>query len=89
MQRIRDAVLSGTRSRSAVAALPIPDHYRAVTVHRDQADMVEGMAVHDVHRNVHRGKVGVLAPAPEEGLGVTDLELRARRLAAIDRFRLG
>ncbi|MFF1902839.1 crotonyl-CoA carboxylase/reductase [Kitasatospora sp. NPDC058218] len=46
-------------------------------------------AVHDVHRNVHRGKVGVLALAPDEGLGVTDAELRARHLSAINRFRLG
>ncbi|WP_435863643.1 crotonyl-CoA carboxylase/reductase [Streptomyces microflavus] len=34
-------------------------------------------AVHRVHRNVHIGKVGVLCLAPSEGLGVTDLELRA------------
>jgi hypothetical protein len=46
-----------------------------------------GQAVHDVHRNLHRGKVGVLALAPEEGLGVTAPELRARHLDAIDRFR--
>ncbi|MFJ1791002.1 crotonyl-CoA carboxylase/reductase [Kitasatospora griseola] len=46
-------------------------------------------AVHDVHRNVHRGKVGVLALAPREGLGVTDPGLRERHAAAIDRFRAG
>ncbi|GAA2404680.1 crotonyl-CoA carboxylase/reductase [Actinomadura vinacea] len=46
-----------------------------------------GQAVHDVHRNVHCGKVGVLCLAPEEGLGVRDHELRERHLGAINRFR--
>jgi crotonyl-CoA reductase len=46
-----------------------------------------GQAAHDVHRNVHQGKVGVRCLAPEEGLGVRDHELRARHLDAINRFR--
>ena len=46
-----------------------------------------GQAAYDVHRNAHQGKVGVLALAPAEGLGVRDPELRARHLDAIDRFR--
>ncbi|MCX5381177.1 crotonyl-CoA carboxylase/reductase [Streptomyces sp. NBC_00091] len=46
-----------------------------------------GQAAYDVHRNLHQGKVGVLALAPEEGLGVRDHELRARHLDAINRFR--
>ncbi|GAA0298188.1 crotonyl-CoA carboxylase/reductase [Streptomyces polychromogenes] len=46
-----------------------------------------GQAAYDVHRNLHHGKVGVLALAPREGLGVRDHELRARHLGAIDRFR--
>jgi crotonyl-CoA reductase len=46
-----------------------------------------GQAALDVHTNNHQGKVGVLALAPEEGLGVTDREKRARHLAAINRFR--
>jgi crotonyl-CoA reductase len=46
-----------------------------------------GQAAYDVHRNLHRGKVGVLALAPSEGLGVRDPELRARHLPAINRFR--
>ncbi|WUI00903.1 crotonyl-CoA carboxylase/reductase [Spirillospora sp. NBC_00431] len=46
-----------------------------------------GQATYDVHANVHRGKVGVLCLAPAEGLGVRDPELRARHIAAIDRFR--
>ncbi|KUN38624.1 crotonyl-CoA reductase [Streptomyces longwoodensis] len=46
-----------------------------------------GTATQDVHRNRHAGKVGVLALAPEPGLGVRDGELRARHLSAINRFR--
>ncbi|WP_433066312.1 crotonyl-CoA carboxylase/reductase [Dactylosporangium sp. CS-033363] len=46
-----------------------------------------GQAAYDVHRNLHQGKVGVLALAPSEGLGVRDREMRARHEAAINRFR--
>ena len=46
-----------------------------------------GQAAYDVHRNLHQGKVGVLALAPGEGMGVTDPELRERHLPAISRFR--
>ena len=46
-----------------------------------------GQAAYDVHRNLHQGKVGVLALAPQEGLGVTNPELRERHLPAINRFR--
>ncbi|SHG03036.1 crotonyl-CoA carboxylase/reductase [Streptoalloteichus hindustanus] len=46
-----------------------------------------GQAALDVHHNSHQGKVGVLCLAPEEGLGVRDHELRAKHLAAINRFR--
>jgi crotonyl-CoA reductase len=46
-----------------------------------------GQAAHDVHRNAHQGKVGVLCLAPAEGLGVRDGELRQAHIAAINRFR--
>jgi crotonyl-CoA reductase len=46
-----------------------------------------GQAAYDVHRNLHQGKVGVLALAPQTGLGVTDLEKRETHLTAISRFR--
>jgi len=48
-----------------------------------------GQAAYDVHRNLHQGKVGVLALAPHEGLGVRDEVKRDRHLAAINRFRDG
>ncbi|MEP7160206.1 MAG: crotonyl-CoA carboxylase/reductase [Dermatophilaceae bacterium] len=46
-----------------------------------------GQAALDVHRNAHQGKVGVLCLAPQEGLGVTDEEKRARFVKPINRFR--
>jgi crotonyl-CoA reductase len=46
-----------------------------------------GQAAYDVHQNRHQGKIGVLALAPQEGLGVRDPELRAKHLTEINRFR--
>ena len=46
-----------------------------------------GQAALDVHLNTHQGKVGVLALAPEEGLGVRDEDKRAVHLDDINRFR--
>ena len=46
-----------------------------------------GQAAYDVHQNTHQGKVGVLALAPEEGLGVANREKRERHLEGINRFR--
>jgi crotonyl-CoA reductase len=37
-----------------------------------------GQAAYQVHHNLHEGKIGVLCLAPEEGLGIDDLELRQR-----------
>ncbi|NED93298.1 crotonyl-CoA carboxylase/reductase [Streptomyces sp. SID11233] len=46
-----------------------------------------GQAAYEVHRNLHQGKVGVLALAPREGLGVRNGELREKHIDAINRFR--
>jgi crotonyl-CoA reductase len=46
-----------------------------------------GEAALQVHHNVHEGKLGVLVLAPEEGLGVTDAEMRERLLSEITRFK--
>jgi crotonyl-CoA reductase len=46
-----------------------------------------GQAAYEVHRNQHQGKVGVLALAPSEGLGIRDAAKRAKHLDAINRFR--
>ena len=39
---------------------------------------VRQSSIHQVHHNLHEGKIGVLCLAPEEGLGIDDPELRAR-----------
>ena len=57
------------------------------TLSRTYAPKDTGQAAYDVHRNAHQGKVGVLILAPEEGLGVSDTDLRAQHEAAINRFR--
>ncbi|GCD95122.1 crotonyl-CoA carboxylase/reductase [Embleya hyalina] len=57
------------------------------TLSRTYALEETGQAARDVHRNLHQGKVGVLCLAPEEGLGVRDVEMRARHIDAINRFR--
>jgi crotonyl-CoA reductase len=46
-----------------------------------------GEAALQVHHNLVEGKVGVLALAPQEGLGVTDEALRAEHLDQITLFR--
>ena len=45
-----------------------------------------GEAASEVHRNLHQGKVAVLALAPEPGLGVTNQALRDKILTKITRF---
>jgi crotonyl-CoA reductase len=46
-----------------------------------------GEAAYQVHHNLHEGKLGVLVLAPEEGLGVTDAEMRERLEPQITLFR--
>jgi crotonyl-CoA reductase len=46
-----------------------------------------GEAAHQVQKNLVEGKVGVLCLAQEEGLGVTDTELREQHLDQITLFR--
>jgi crotonyl-CoA reductase len=46
-----------------------------------------GQAAFEVHRNAHQGKVGVLCLSPEEGLGVTNQQMRDELLPQINRFR--
>jgi crotonyl-CoA reductase len=46
-----------------------------------------GEAAFQVHHNLHEGKIGVLCLASEEGLGVTDPELRAKLGDQLHRFR--
>jgi crotonyl-CoA reductase len=44
VQQILDAILAGDTTSEDYAALPLPESYRAVTVHQDEAGMFEGQA---------------------------------------------
>ena len=70
MQQIRDAILSGDRSEETYAGLPVPDSYRAVTVHKDEVAMFEGLASRekDPRRSLHVDEVPVPELAPGEAL---------------------
>jgi crotonyl-CoA reductase len=46
-----------------------------------------GEAAWQVHRNLHKGKIGIRVLAPEDGLGVDDPEMRAEHIDKIDLFR--
>ncbi len=67
MQQILDAILAGDTSTADYAALDVPESYRGVTVHKDEAEMFEGMASKDKdpRRSLHVDEV----PVPELGPG--------------------
>ncbi|TEX51180.1 MAG: crotonyl-CoA carboxylase/reductase [Actinomycetales bacterium mxb001] len=67
MEQIRDAIVSGTAEPGDFAAMPIPESYRGVTVHKDEQDMFAGMATRDKdpRRALHLDDV----PVPELGPG--------------------
>ncbi len=46
-----------------------------------------GEAASQVHKNLHTGKIGIRVLAPEDGLGVSDEELRAKHLEEINVFK--
>ncbi|HKJ54830.1 MAG TPA: crotonyl-CoA carboxylase/reductase [Nitriliruptoraceae bacterium] len=46
-----------------------------------------GEAAHQVHHNLHTGKIGILVGASEEGMGIRDHELRARHADDIDHWK--
>lgn len=43
MKEILDAIQSTDSTSADFAALPIPDSYRAVTVHKDEVEMFAGL----------------------------------------------
>jgi crotonyl-CoA reductase len=67
VKEILDAILTGDTPAEAYAALPLPDSYRAVTVHVEDVDMFEGLASRekDPRRSLHVDEV----PVPELGPG--------------------
>ena len=67
MQEIRDAVLAGVPGEE-IGNLPVPDHYRAALVRRDEADMFEGIAFaeKDPRKSLHVEDVPTPELAPDE-----------------------
>jgi crotonyl-CoA reductase len=67
VKHILDAIMAGDTSSEAYAALELPESYRAVTVHKDEVDMFEGMASKekDPRKSIHLDDV----PLPELGPG--------------------
>jgi crotonyl-CoA reductase len=67
VQQIRDAILAGATSSQEYAALDIPESYRAVTVHKDEVDLFEGLESKDKdpRKSLHVDDV----PVPELGPG--------------------
>jgi crotonyl-CoA reductase len=67
IEEIRAAVLSGTATSEDFAHLPLPDSYRAVTVHADEVGMFEGQTTRekDPRKSLHLDDV----PLPELGPG--------------------
>ena len=65
MKQILEAILAG--DAEAFATLPVPESYTAVTVHKDEATMFEGMASRDKdpRQSLHVEEV----PTPELGPG--------------------
>lgn len=70
MEQIREAILAGDRTEETYASLPVPESYRAATVHKDEVDMFEGMASRDKdpRQSLHIDDVPVPELAPDEAL---------------------
>ncbi|MGZ4580318.1 MAG: crotonyl-CoA carboxylase/reductase [Nocardioidaceae bacterium] len=67
MKQILDAILAGDTSGEEFAALELPESYRAVTVHKDETDMFDGLESgdKDPRKSLHVEEV----PTPELGPG--------------------
>lgn len=70
MKQILDAILAGDTSAEEYAALEIPDSYKAVTVHKDEVDMFEGVASRDKdpRKSLHVDQVDLPELGPGEAL---------------------
>ncbi len=67
MKKVLDAILAGNASRDELAAIDVPEHYRGVTVRKDDVTMFEGLESRekDPRRSLHLDEV----PTPELGPG--------------------
>ena len=63
MKEILDAILSSDSQAADFAALPLPEAYRAVTLHRDEEHMFDGIDTgdRDPRESLHVEEV----PVPE------------------------
>ena len=70
MKQILDAILAGDTAAEDFAALEIPESYRAVTVHKDEVDMFEGLASRDKdpRKSLHVEDVALPELGPGEAL---------------------
>ncbi|MBM7772667.1 crotonyl-CoA reductase [Actinokineospora baliensis] len=68
MQKILDAIQAG--EFDAVGSLPVPEHYRGITVHADEAGMFDGMPSRekDPRRSLHLDEVATPELGPGEAL---------------------
>ncbi|GGS20381.1 crotonyl-CoA reductase [Streptomyces aureoverticillatus] len=64
---LAEAVTEG-RSGAELLNLPLPDHMRAVTIHKDQTEMFTGVADKDVRKSLHVDEVPLPDLAPDEVL---------------------
>ena len=67
MQQILNAILAGDTPKEEFASLAVPESYKAITVHKDEADMFEGEKSRDKdpRKSLHLDTV----PVPELGPG--------------------
>jgi crotonyl-CoA reductase len=67
MEQVRDAIVAGVTG-DELAAIAVPDHYRAAFVRRNDVGMFEGIASvdKDPRKSLHVGDVATPALAPDE-----------------------
>ncbi|MSZ76532.1 MAG: crotonyl-CoA carboxylase/reductase, partial [Actinobacteria bacterium] len=70
MQHILDAVLAEDATSQDFANLALPESYRAVTVHKDEVDMFEGVPSRDKdpRQSLHLDEVAMPELGPGEAL---------------------
>ena len=70
MKQILDAILAGDTTPEEFAALDLPESYRAVTVHKDETEMFEGLdsGDKDPRKSLHVEDVALPELGPGEAL---------------------
>jgi crotonyl-CoA reductase len=70
VKQILDAILAGDTSAEDFGTMEVPDHYKAVTVHKDEVDMFEGLATRDKdpRKSLHVEDVALPEVGPGEAL---------------------